>query len=175
MPQNINVNMPQNKNVNIPSNNNNQLSVPAKVHLNKESNPVFNCDSINEHVSSSNSDIDIQTKIKDVDIPQSVTDNQHKNVNIPPVNVDIPSSQTNKPNYNPSLIYLYEPVRSKLALKIDDGNDNGSFSVVIHRTIWKSRISKPHYSYSICALNLVSCQVYFMFFQNVAVVEFFHY
>ena len=77
IPNNINVNIHQNKNVNIPSNNNNQLSVPNKVPLNKESNPVFNCDSVNEHVSPSNSDVGIPTKIKDVDIPQNVNDNEH--------------------------------------------------------------------------------------------------
>ena len=87
---------------------------------------------INEHVSTCNSDINIPTKIKDVDIPQNVNDNQHKNVNIPPVNVDIPSSQTNLPNYNPSSIYHYKynPIRRKLSLKIDPGNDKGSFSIV---------------------------------------------
>ena len=107
IPSNINEHIPQNENVNILSN-------------------------INEHVSTCNSDINIPTKIKDVDIPQNVNDNQHKNVNIPPVNVDIPSSQTNLPNYNPSSIYHYKynPIRRKLSLKIDPGNDKGSFSIV---------------------------------------------
>ena len=94
--------------MNIPSNNNNQLSVSFKVHLNNKSNPVFNCDSVNEHVSPSNSDVGIPTKIKDIDIPQNINDNQHKNVNIPSINVDIPSFQTNLPNYNPSSIYQYK-------------------------------------------------------------------
>ena len=95
---------------------------------------------MNKHVSKCNSDIDIPTKIKDVDITQNLNDNQHKNVNIPPVNMDIPSSQTNLPNYNPSSIYQYKykPVRTKLNLKIDPSNDKVSFSVVIHRTLWKS-------------------------------------
>ena len=144
--KNINVNILQTKNVNIPSNNNNQLSVPVKVHFNKEFNPVFNCDSVNEYVSTSNSDIDIQKRIRDVNIPQNVNDNQHKNVNIPPVNVDIRSSQTNKYNYNPSSIYQYIPVKRKLTLKIDDGNDNSSRSVVIHRTLWKIMFDIKKYS-----------------------------
>ena len=55
--------MPQNINVNIPSNNNNQVSVPVKVHLNKESNQIFNSDTVNDHVSTTNNDIDIPTKI----------------------------------------------------------------------------------------------------------------
>ena len=93
--------MPQNINVNIPSNNNNQVSVPVKVHLNKESYQIFNSDTVNDYVSTTNNDIDISTKIKDVNIPQNINVNipQNKNMNIPSVNVDIPSSQTNKPNY----------------------------------------------------------------------------
>ena len=62
--------MPQNKNLNIPSNNNNQLLVPVKVHLNKESNQIFNSDTANKNLSKTNNDIDISPKIKNVDIPQ---------------------------------------------------------------------------------------------------------
>ena len=68
--KNINVDIPQNENVNILSNNNNQASVPVKIHLNKESNQIFNSDTANENLSTTNNDIDIPTKIKDVDIPQ---------------------------------------------------------------------------------------------------------
>ena len=77
--------MPQNINVNIPSNNNNQASVPVKVHLNKESNQIFNSDTVNDHVSTTNNDVGIPTKIKDVDIPKNINVNvpQNKNVNIP--------------------------------------------------------------------------------------------
>ena len=63
IPKDINVNIPQNKNVNIPSNNNNPASVPVKVLLNKESNQIFNSDTVNDHVSTTNNDIDISTKI----------------------------------------------------------------------------------------------------------------
>ena len=63
MIQNKNVNIHHNKNMNIPSNNNNQASVPVKVHLNKESNQIFNSDTVNDHVSTTNNDIDIPTKI----------------------------------------------------------------------------------------------------------------
>ena len=63
--------------MNIPSNNNNQASVPVKIHLNKESNQIFNNDTVNEHVSTTNNDIDIPSKINDADIPKNI------NVNIP--------------------------------------------------------------------------------------------
>ena len=71
--------MPQNINVNIASNNNNQLSVPVKVHLNKESNQIFNSDTVNEHMSTSNNDIDILSKIKDINIPRNINVNVSQN------------------------------------------------------------------------------------------------
>ena len=91
IPRNINVSVSQNENVNIPFNNNNQLSVPVKVHLNKESNQIFNSDTVNEYMSTSNNDIDIPSKIKDVNIPRNINVNvsQNENVNIPSVNVNI--------------------------------------------------------------------------------------
>ena len=80
------------------------------------------------------------TKKTSVDIQQTVDDNQQKNINIPPGNVDIPSSQTNLPNYNPKLYYQYnhDLIRRKKTLKIDPGNDKDSFNVVLHRTLQKS-------------------------------------
>ena len=68
-------------------------------------------------------------------------------MNIPPDNIDIPSSQTNLPNYNPNFIYHYnyEPIRRKITLKIDAGNDKDSVNVVLHRTLWKSILNIKQY------------------------------
>ena len=67
------------KNVNILSKNNNQLSVQVKDHLNKESNQIFNSDTVNEHMSTSNNDIDILSKIKDINIPRNINVNVSQN------------------------------------------------------------------------------------------------
>ena len=92
-----------------------------------------------EHKSTYSSDINEPSK-KIVDIPQTVIDNQHKNMKIPPGNVDIPSSETSLPNYNPKLYYYYnnDLIRRKITLKIDPRNDKESLNIVIHKTKWKS-------------------------------------
>ena len=61
-------------------------------------------------------------------------------MNIPTGNVDIPSSETKLPNYNPKLYYYYnnDLIRRKTTLKIDPGNDKESLNIVIHKTKWKS-------------------------------------
>ena len=60
-------------------------------------------------------------------------------MNIPTGNVDMPSSETKLPNYNPKLYYYYnhDLIRRKITLKIDPGNDKDSFNIVIHKTLWK--------------------------------------
>ena len=82
-----------------------------------------------------------------VDIQQTVNDNQQKNINIPPGNFDIPSSQKNLPNYNPKLYYYYnhDLIRRKITLEIDPGNDKDSFNIVIHKTLWKSIVDIKQY------------------------------
>ena len=58
--------------MNIPFNNNNQESVPDKVHLNKVTTRNFNSVTVDDHVSTTNNDVSIPTKIKNVDIPKKI-------------------------------------------------------------------------------------------------------
>ena len=71
--------------MNILFNNNNQASVSDEVSLNKVTTRIFNSVTVDDHVSTSNNDVSIPIKIKDVDIPKKVNVNipQNKNVNIP--------------------------------------------------------------------------------------------
>ena len=77
---------------------------------------------------------------KIVDLPKTVIDNQHKNMNIPPGNVNIPSSKFKLPNYNPNEYYYFgnDQIRRKITLKADTSNDKESLNLVIHKTKWKS-------------------------------------
>ena len=118
--------MPNKEKFNIPSN--------IKEHL-SQNDKVNTLSDKNEHKSTYSSDINVPSETI-VDIPQTVIDNQHKNMNIPPGNVDIPSSETNLPNYNPKLYYYYnnDLIRRKITLKIDPGNDKEILNIVINKT-----------------------------------------
>ena len=117
--------------MNIPSKNNNRSSVHVTVPCKKVSNQL----PVKYHVSTNDNDVSIPRN-KDVDIPpkRDLNIRQRKDVNIPSVHVNIPESQTNKPNYKPSSFYQYkEFVRRKLTLKINTGNDKDSFNVTLHK------------------------------------------
>ena len=119
----------------IPSKNNNQSSLHATVPRNKVSNRLFNSDTVKDHVSTNDKDVSIFKK-KDVEIPKKkdVDIPQNEDVNIPSVHVNIPPSQTNKPNYKPGSFYQYQKiVKRKLTLKINVGNNKNIYNVTLHK------------------------------------------
>ena len=63
------VDIPQNNNMNIPLKINNQSSVPDNVSTKIVATPIFNSVTVNDHVSTSNNDVSIPTKIN-VNIPK---------------------------------------------------------------------------------------------------------
>ena len=89
----------------------NQSLVPVKLSSNIISNQFFTSERVNDHVSTNNKDVGIPNK-KDVDISRKIDVDmpQNKDVKIPSVHVNIPLSQTNKPNYKLISLYHYQNI-----------------------------------------------------------------
>ena len=92
-----------------------------------------------DHKSTYSSIVNVSSK-KNIEITPTVIDNQHKNLNIPSDDINIPSSKFQLPHYKPNKYYSFnnDQIKRKLILKIYTGNNKESKNLVLHKIKWKS-------------------------------------